>query len=120
MYAPEVGAHNPFKTQQQRAKKNNLAGFVENAHVNEFQFETQRRTFNSFKFAYDPSTLDESGGDKLIGDAEAAEEAEFKTVFEDNKKRPLDKRKREKNTDAADIEGYLGPWAKYKGSSPLA
>ena len=27
--------------------------------------------------------------------------------------RPLDKRKRVKNTDASDIEGYLGPWGKY-------
>ena len=25
----------------------------------------------------------------------------------------MDKRKRDKNTDPADIEGYLGPWAKY-------
>jgi len=25
----------------------------------------------------------------------------------------LDKRKREKNTDPSDIEGYLGPWAKF-------
>lgn len=120
LYAPEVGAYNPNKTQQQRAKKNNLAGFVENAHVNEFQFETQRRTFQSFNFAYDPSTLDETAGDKLIGSKEAAEEAEFKTVFEDNKLRPLDKRKREKNTDAADIEGYLGPWAKYKDEETVS
>ena len=43
----------------------------------------------------------------MIGSSVSAEEAEFKTVFEDNKKRPLDKRKREKNTDASDIEGEL-------------
>eukprot|EP00088_Acartia_fossae_P063457 TRINITY_DN7736_c0_g1_i1.p1 TRINITY_DN7736_c0_g1~~TRINITY_DN7736_c0_g1_i1.p1 ORF type:complete len:581 (+),score=150.64 TRINITY_DN7736_c0_g1_i1:54-1796(+) len=120
LYAPEVGPHNPFKTQQQNATKNHLAGYVENAHVNEFQFETQRRTFHSFKYAYDPSTIDESEGDKLIGSSVSAEEAEFKTVFEDNKKRPLDKRKREKNTDASDIEGYLGPWAKYKDEETVS
>ena len=113
LFAPELGPTNPFKTQQQAAKKNNLAGYVENAHVNEFQFETQRRTFQSYKFAYDPSTTDSTEGEKLIGDKAMAVEAEFKTVFEDNKERPLDKRKRAKNTDASDIEGYLGPWAKY-------
>ncbi len=93
---------------------------MEAAHVNEFNFETQRRTFQSFGYAYDPSTVDEKDGDKLVGSSTAAEEAEFKTVFEDNKKRPLDKRKREKNTDASDIEGYLGPWAKYKDEETLS
>lgn len=110
LYAPVVGPSNPFKTQQQAASKNHLAGFVEDAHVNEFQFETQRRTFQSYKYAYDPSATDSSEGDKLIGSEASATEAEFKTVFEDNKKRPLDKRKREKNSDPSDIEGYLGPW----------
>jgi len=113
LFAPELGPVNPFKTQQQSAKKNHLAGYVEDAHVNEFQFETQRRTFQSYKFAYDPSTTDSTEGEKLIGDKAMAAEAEFKTVFEDNKERPLDKRKRAKNNDASDIEGYLGPWAKY-------
>ena len=36
------------------------------------------------------------------------------TVFEASTKRTGDKRKKDKNTDAADIEGFLGPWAKYK------
>ena len=36
------------------------------------------------------------------------------TVFEVGKKRPGDKRKRERNVDASDLEGFLGPWAKYK------
>ena len=89
LYAPVVGPSNPFKTQQQAASKNHLAGFVEDAHVNEFQFETQRRTFQSYKYAYDPSATDSSEGDKLIGSEASATEAEFKTVFEDNKKRPL-------------------------------
>lgn len=32
------------------------------------------------------------------------------TVFEKTKEREGDKRKRKKNPDAADIEGFLGPW----------
>ena len=63
---------------------------------------------------YDPSTTGEGEGDKLVGSEMAAVETEFKTVFEDLMKTPLDKRKRDKNSDPADIKGYLGPWAKYK------
>ena len=48
LYAPEVGPENPFRTNQQKAVKNTLAGYVEKAHVNEFQFENQRRTFTSY------------------------------------------------------------------------
>lgn len=36
-----------------------------------------------------------------------------KTVFEATKTREGDKRKRQRNDDAGDIEGYLGPWGKY-------
>jgi hypothetical protein len=36
-----------------------------------------------------------------------------KTVFESAKKRPEDKRKRLRNDDPGDIEGYLGPWGKF-------
>lgn len=42
-------------------------------------------------------------------------EAEGKTVFENIKKRPLDKKKRNKNDNPEDIEGFLGPWGGYEG-----
>ncbi len=35
------------------------------------------------------------------------------TVFEAKPKRAGDKRKKEKNWDSSDVDGYLGPWAKY-------
>ncbi len=35
------------------------------------------------------------------------------SVFEACAKRAGDKRKRERNTDPGDVEGYLGPWGKY-------
>lgn len=47
----------------------------------------------------------EGEGSKMIGDPDQAKSAEFKTVFEDNKVRPKDKRKRNKNSDPSDIEG---------------
>ena len=48
LFAPTLGPDCPFKTGQQRAHRNTLAGFVEEAHLSEFQFEAQRKTFTSF------------------------------------------------------------------------
>lgn len=42
-------------------------------------------------------------------------EAEGKTVFETIKKRPLDKKKRDKNDNPEDITGFLGPWGGFVG-----
>lgn len=114
LFAPDVGPDNPFKTQQQRAAKNMLSGYVERAHISEFQFENQRRTFASYGYALDP-TVDGSAeeGKTLIGATEAAEETGAKTVFETTELRAADKRKRNRNNDASDIEGFLGPWGGY-------
>jgi pre-mRNA-processing factor 17 len=49
----------------------------------------------------------------FIGATEAAKEAEGKTVFESRKERKSDKRKRNKNDNPSDIEGFLGPWGGY-------
>lgn len=43
----------------------------------------------------------------------AAKDSSMKTVFEATAKRPLDKRKRNKNDNPSDIEGFLGPWGCY-------
>lgn len=48
LFAPTLGPECPFKTGQQRAHRNTLAGYVEPAHLSEFQFEAQRKTFVSF------------------------------------------------------------------------
>ncbi|KAG8258699.1 pre-mRNA-processing factor 17 [Homalodisca vitripennis] len=114
LFAPEVGPENPFLTQQQRAKKNMLAGFVEQAHISEFQFENQRRTFSSYGYALDPTVDCESEGKTVVGATLAAADSAMKTVFEASTKRPLDKRKRNKNDDPSDIEGFLGPWGCYE------
>lgn len=49
----------------------------------------------------------------MVGRVEESEGASSKSVFEVIKKREGDKRKRQINNDPADIDGYLGPWAKY-------
>lgn len=136
LHLPEQGPANPFKTNQQLAKKNMLSGFVEETYIDDFQFETQRRTFESYGFCIDPSA-DEAGNNKIIvsttkfqepdEDEEEAkvedynekmkkdrkirmEQVDGKTVFEKIAPRPQDKRKRLKNNDPSDVDGYLGPW----------
>jgi len=36
-----------------------LSGYVERAHVNEFDFDNQRRTFHTMGYAVDPSSTDQ-------------------------------------------------------------
>lgn len=49
----------------------------------------------------------------------APEEAQGKSVFESIKKRPLDKRKRNKNDNPDDVTGFLGPWGGFEGEQRL-
>jgi pre-mRNA-processing factor 17 len=63
-------------------------------------------------YAVDPS-IENPSGDTVVGDKVKSDETKGLTVFEVSKKRPGDMRKRQKNSDPSDIEGYLGPWGKY-------
>lgn len=111
LFAPILGPENPFLTQQMKANKNMLSGYIEAAHMSEFQFENQRRTFNSFGYALDP-TIDGTGveGSSYVGSVDTAKDTNGKTVFESTKLRPLDKRKRQRNNNPEDVDGFLGPW----------
>lgn len=80
--------------------------------MSDFQFENQRRTFDSFGYAADPS-VGEHTTLQLVGDQTNAELNEGRTVFETKRKRLVEKREREKNNDAGDIEGFSGPWAPF-------
>lgn len=69
LFAPTYGPDNPFQTQQMKANRNILSGYVEKAHISDFQFENQRRTFTSYGYAMDPSTDgDTESGDALVGE----------------------------------------------------
>lgn len=120
LFAPVVGPVNPYKTQQELVDRNMLSGHVEPAHVSDFQFENQRRTFASFGYALDPSvSLD--GQIKVVGSTDEGKNPDnVTTVFEKTKTRPLDKRKRKKNSDAGDIEGFLGPWGGFEDAQTIA
>lgn len=44
----QFGPENPFRTQQMAAPRNMLSGYAEPAHINDFMFEQQRRTFATY------------------------------------------------------------------------
>ncbi|XP_048386478.1 pre-mRNA-processing factor 17 [Stegostoma tigrinum] len=121
MFAPEFGPVNPFRTQQMAAPRNMLSGYTEPAHINDFMFEQQRRTFHTYGYALDP-TVDHSegtGGGTYIGSVEDAEKNQGLTVFESGKKK-TEKRKKLKEPDPANIDGFQGPWAKYVDEKDVA
>ncbi|KAK0041818.1 pre-mRNA-processing factor 17 [Biomphalaria pfeifferi] len=122
LFAPQVGPINPFRTQQAKAVRNNLAGFAEPAHFSDFQFDNQRKTFTSYGFALDPSVDSGKVIETFVGSESSVLENHGKTVFETNAviEKNKKKRKREKNKDPSDIEGYLGPWAKYKDEETVS
>lgn len=120
LFAPQVGPENPFRTEQQKAARNILSGYVEKAHLNEFEFENQRRTFHSYGFAIDPSATAGNSENVIISENHDGSEVGNKTVFEKTKQRPLDKRKRNRNDNPEDVEGFLGPWGTYADEQRVA
>jgi pre-mRNA-processing factor 17 len=80
--------------------------------LSDFQFENQRRTFDSFGYAIDPS-ISEHRTPQIIGDKTSADANEGMTIFESKKKFIGEKRKKEKNSDASDVQGFHGPWAPF-------
>lgn len=118
MWTPKSGPYNALITEFHQAPKNNLAGYVEKASVSEFNFDMQRKTFQSYGYAIDPST--NQVGDGIVGDTAEASNKNSVTVFETAPLRPKDKRRRERNDDPSDVNGYLGPWANYKNQVLVA
>uniref|UniRef100_A0A1A8EXG4 Cell division cycle 40 homolog n=1 Tax=Nothobranchius korthausae TaxID=1143690 RepID=A0A1A8EXG4_9TELE len=120
MFAPEFGPQNPHRTQQMAAPRNMLSGYAEPAHVSDFMFEQQRRTFSSFGYALDPSVdTHQVSSVSYIGAVDEAEKNKGMTVFESGQKKS-EKRKKVKGGDAGEIEGFLGPWAKYVDEKDVA
>ncbi|VDM58037.1 unnamed protein product [Angiostrongylus costaricensis] len=116
LFQSEVGPTNPFKSDNQKAQKNVLTGFVEPAHINDFHFTRELRSFDTLGYARNP-TADKSH--EFIGDKEAAVKSQGESLF-DSKKTGGEKRKRLANFDASDIEGYTGPWARYSDEKTIA
>ena len=89
-----------------------MNGHAESTTLSDFQFENQRRTFDSFGYAVDPS-VGEHATPQIIGDQTNAEANQGITIFETKRKKITEKRPREKNADAGDVEGFHGPWAPF-------
>ncbi|KHN81906.1 Pre-mRNA-processing factor 17 [Toxocara canis] len=110
LFQPIAGPSNPFKSSSQSAHKNMLTGYVETAHVDSFQFDQQIRAFDTLGYARDPSA-DQSN--KYIGDVQRAKEKQGASLVE-GEKTGGEKRKRVRNMDASDVNGYTGPWARFE------
>ncbi|EHB02943.1 Pre-mRNA-processing factor 17 [Heterocephalus glaber] len=119
MFAPEFEPENPFRTQQMTAPRNVLSGYAEPAHINDFMFEQQRRTFVIYGYALDPSLDNHQVSAKYIGSVEEAEKNQGLTVFETGQKK-TEKRKKFKENDTSNIDGFLGPGAKYVHEKDVA
>lgn len=112
MYAPVKGPEHPDLTMQQRAPRNTLAGYVEKAHINAFEFENQRRTFHTYGYALDPSVDDQADGQSFVGDLQSAYDDNGKTVFEPPKAKKL--RKQEKMIIPRTLRAFWVPGASLK------
>ncbi|XP_050727011.1 pre-mRNA-processing factor 17-like [Eriocheir sinensis] len=120
LYAPVLGPE-AVHSKYHEVDRNTLAGYVETAHFNDFEFESQRRTFTTYGYAVDPSISGApEDGRRYIGDVTSAEKTSGITVFETQHKADLPKkRKRDKNDDAGDTEGFKGPWAKFENEKTV-
>ena len=105
--------------QQQSSFRNLLNGHAESTTLSDFQFENQRRTFDSFGYAVDP-TVGEHATPQIVGNQTSAEENEGRTVFEMKRKEATEKRKKLKNYDPSDVEGFRGPWAEFENEIKVA
>ncbi|KAI1277767.1 Pre-mRNA-processing factor 17 [Halotydeus destructor] len=114
LYAAEIGPANPNTVNQMKGK-NFLTGHLEEAHVNEYQFENQRKIFHCYGIANNPS--DGSTVDSKIAKGIPSSEVGATSTAADPEAEPpvnpMGKRRRERNMDPADIDGYTGPWAQY-------
>ncbi|KAG0724452.1 Pre-mRNA-processing factor 17 [Chionoecetes opilio] len=120
LYAPVFGPE-ALDSKFHEVDRNTLAGHVESAHFNDFEFESQRRTFTTYGYAVDPSISGEpEDGRKFVGDVSTAKKTSGITIFETQHKPDLPpRRKRDKNDDAGDIDGFKGPWAKFENEKTV-
>lgn len=108
---PITGPINPF-SKNRSSQKNNLAGYVEEHAIEKHTFETLQRTFNR-----DGYTLGVDGHG-FVGNLEKAQAANGKLINDKNVK-GKQKFKREAKGSADDVDGFLGPWAKYEAKTQV-
>ena len=111
LYAPMFGPR--FDDEEDFDGKNFLTGHIEDAFVDEAQFEEQRKQFHRHGKAQDPSDNSALG----LVQRNLASTAIGSTVTSDqaaDKKEKTDKRKRLRNDDPSDVDNFVGPWAEFE------
>jgi pre-mRNA-processing factor 17 len=113
---PQQGPLNPFKSHDGNGlkRKNVLTGYAEETSISDASFNAQHRTFQSSRFARDPTT------GEIVGDLESAKLVGGKDLVSRGistaETREI-RAKRQKKGDPSIVEGdgsYVGPWARYK------
>lgn len=99
-----------LRAQGKLIKKNTLTGYVEMTHLSEAQFEEQRRNHH-----FKPTT----SVNEIVSNQSEQSKPEQEDISEvkssDTDLYPPNKsKKRIKNDDPTDIDGYMGPWAAYR------
>lgn len=109
LYAPMFG---PRFDDEEDEGKNFLTGHIEDAFVDEAQFEEQRKQFHRHGKALDPSDnsalslVQRNLASTAIGSNVSDQEA--------GKKEKAEKRKRLRNDDPSDVDNFVGPWAEFE------
>ena len=124
LFAPMQGPlrnNNITREQEFESKKTILTGYVEPHNMDDFTFNEQYNTYQSFGYALDPSkgiNNDCKNKSSFIGDKQSLKDNNAMTVYNQSnkmikmkKKQRKQNRKRMKSGDPSDINGYLGPWA---------
>ncbi|KAK5666727.1 hypothetical protein BDV3_005997 [Batrachochytrium dendrobatidis] len=116
MVKPFQGPANPFVSAKTMTNKNTQLGFVEDCNMANTDFNELHRTFVNFGYTRDPDAIDSNG---LVGDSDRIH-SHGGLMASELKKSHIPatinaKRKRLPQGDAADIDGFQGPWAGFEG-----
>lgn len=126
LFAPALGPVNPAKVGKE-IKKNFLTGSIEPAFVSHVTFELERKNFQAYGAASNPSDgsavgaqINKPGVPTTVDTTDpitAAEETEALADIPDPESitsKKGEKRKKVRNMDSADVDGYTGPWAEFE------
>jgi hypothetical protein len=104
LWTPVAGAHHPLRDDPMMVggTKNVLTGFVENAHMNNFDFEEQYYAYQTYGNAHNPTIW--GGNGMLRGGSQ-------QTIWQTGKNSKHAPLKRKKAKEGS----YLGPWAGFEG-----